>query len=137
MNIHIAEKEEKKAVFALRYEVFVGEQNVPPEIEVDEEDGHALHIIAREGDVAIGCARVIISDNEAHIGRLAVKRSYRGQGVGSAVCGFIIEYCQHLGCNSIWLNSQLQAASFYEKLGFKAEGEVFEEAGIEHIRMSM
>ncbi len=137
MNIHIANEEEKKLVFALRFEVFVDEQKVSPEIELDSEDAHALHIIAEEDGIAIGCARIILDGKSAHIGRIAVKRSRRGEGVGSRVCRFIIGYCRSLGCSRIWLNSQLHAVDFYEKLGFKAKGETFFEAGIEHIEMEI
>ncbi len=137
MTIHIAEKEEKQAVFALRTEVFVDEQHVPPELELDAEDAHALHIIAQEDGVTIGCARVILSERDAHIGRLAVKKSHRGNGVGSAICRFIIDTCHKRGYTRIWLNSQLRAVGFYEKLGFSPKGEVFTEAGIEHIEMEI
>ncbi len=135
MNIRIATEKDKQLVFALRFEVFVDEQNVPPEIELDDEDAHALHIIAEENGIAVGCARVILSGNDVHIGRLAVKRSYRGQGIGSAVCRFIIDYCRKQGYIHIWLNSQLQAVGFYSRLGFESQGEIFMEAGIEHIKM--
>ncbi len=137
MYIHIAGEDEKSKVFALRFEVFVDEQNVPPEIELDEEDDHAIHIIAEENGFAVGCARVILTDRAAHIGRLAVKKSYRQMGVGSSICLFIFDYCRSLGCTHIWLNSQLQAVEFYKKLGFKPNGDIFTEAGIDHIRMEM
>ncbi len=137
MNIRIATQEDRQEVFALRFEVFVNEQNVPPQIELDAEDTHALHIIAEESGVAIGCARVIFSERDAHIGRLAVKKAYRGTGVGSKICRFITDYCLGQGYTHIWLNSQLHAVGFYEKLGFREQGEIFEEAGIEHIRMSI
>ncbi len=135
MNIHIADKNEISEVLALRVEVFVNEQNVPPEIELDSEDAHAIHIIAKDGELTVGCARVILSGNEAHIGRLAVKKSYRRHGVGSAICSFIVDLCRERSVMYIWLNSQLHAVGFYEKLGFVPEGENFFEAGIEHIKM--
>ncbi len=137
MKIHIASEEEKQKVFALRFEVFVGEQKVPPEIELDAEDAHALHIMAEEEGIAVGCARVILQNGDAHIGRLAVKKMCRGNGVGSAVCRFIIDYCKQEGYGRIWLNSQLHAVGFYEKLGFVPKGEVFVEAGIEHKEMEI
>ncbi len=135
MEIRIAKKEDMEKVFALRCEVFVAEQSVPPEIELDEYDASALHIIAEQCGVAIGCARVIFTENEAHIGRLAVKKSERGRGVGSGLCRFIISHCKEKGIFDIWLNSQLHAYGFYEKLGFKPQGERFFEAGIEHVKM--
>ncbi len=135
MNIHIANNFEKKSVFDLRHEVFVEEQNVPHEIEIDAEDKHAIHIIAEKDGITIGCARLIISQNEAHIGRLAVKKDQRGKGVGTAICRFIIDYCFSRGHTYIWLNSQYQAIDFYQKLGFVSCGDIFTEAGIEHVKM--
>ncbi len=136
MEIRIADQTELPAVFSLRVEVFVREQNVPPEIELDAEDAHALHFIAEENGEAVGCARVILSPNEgAHIGRVAVKRAWRGRGVGTSLCRFIIDYCRREGHCRIWLNSQLHAARFYQRLGFCPMGEHFFEAGIEHVTM--
>ncbi len=137
MVIRIAADKERDSVFALRALVFICEQKVPPEIETDEEDERAIHIIAEENGEIVGCARVIITENDAHIGRLAVKKAFRGKGIGSAICKFMIELCQKEGCSRIWLNSQLQAVGFYEKLGFKQKGETFWEAGIEHIEMEI
>ncbi len=136
MNIKIADKNELKRVFALRFEVFVDEQRVPPEIELDSEDDHALHIIAEHGGITVGCARLLIDGDSAHIGRLAVKRDFRGQHIGLKICRFIIDYCRQNGYREIWLNSQLHAVGFYEKLGFSPEGKTFWEAGIEHVKMT-
>ena len=137
MQIHIANTNEKEKVFALRFEVFVDEQNVPPEIEIDEKDDHAIHIIAEEEGVTVGCARAVLSENSAYIGRIAVKKNLRGRHIGIQICRFVIDYCEEQGCKYIWLNAQVPAQGFYEKLGFKSEGEPFIEAGIEHIKMSM
>ncbi len=137
MTIRIANEQEKISVFALRFEVFVNEQHVPPEIELDAEDAHALHIMAEEDSLTVGCARVILSENDAHIGRLAVKKAYRGKGVGASLCRFVIDHCQREGYGHIWLGAQLHAVGFYEKLGFKPRGEVFTEAGMEHIEMEI
>ncbi len=136
MKIRIATKEDMPAVFALRFEVFVGEQHVPAEIEQDEEDVHAMHVLAEQGGAVVGCARVILSRDEAHIGRLAVKKELRGQGIGSSICRFLIEYCEAQAYSHIWLHSQLHAKGFYETLGFRPQGETFFEAGIEHIKMT-
>ena len=136
MEIRIANKNEIAKVYALRHEVFVCEQKVPPELELDGEDGHATHIVALENGAAVGCARLLY-DRGGHIGRLAVKKSERGRGIGKDVCHFIIEICRERGYERVWLNSQIQAAGFYEKLGFERRGETFYEAGIEHIEMEM
>ncbi len=137
MKIKIASEQEKQEVFALRFEVFVDEQGVPPEIELDSEDERALHILAEENGMTVGCARVIFHEKEAHIGRLAVKKAYRGKGVGASICRFVIEDCKKKGCLRIWLGAQLHAVGFYEKLGFRPRGEVFLDAGMEHIEMEI
>ncbi len=137
MNIRYATEADRPAVFALRFEVFVDEQQVPPDIEIDEEDDHALHIIAEADGTPVGCARLLLEDGEGHIGRLAVKKIYRGQGIGAAICRFVIDDCRRRGCTRVWLNAQLRATGFYEKLGFSPVGETFWEAGIEHVTMDM
>lgn len=137
MEIRIAKGSDIEKVYALRHEVFVNEQNVPPELELDEEDNHATHIIAVENGAAVGCARVLFGEDGGHIGRLAVKKSERGRGVGKEICLFIIELCRERGYKRVWLNSQLHAVGFYEKLGFTRRGETFFEAGIEHVEMEI
>ncbi len=137
MEIRVANEFDMPNVYALRDEVFVGEQNVPPELERDEEDAHALHIVATDNGVTVGCARVLLSATDAHIGRVAVKKEWRGQGIGAAVCRFVIDHCRERGILALWLNSQLHAAPFYQKLGFSPQGETFLDAGIEHVRMVM
>ncbi len=137
MKIRIAAEQDMAAVYALRFEVFVYEQSVPPEIELDEEDPHAIHILAEEDGEVIGCGRILLHGNDAHIGRLAVKKCRRGQGVGRAVCDFAIDICRKEGIAHIRLNAQLQAVGFYEKLGFGQQGTPFMEAGIEHIAMAL
>ena len=108
-------------VFALRHEVFVCEQNVSPELELDGEDGHATHVIATQNGVTV----------------FAVRKDQRGKGIGRDICHFIIDLCKEKGCSRIWLNSQLHAVGFYEKLGFRRRGEIFYDAGIEHIEMEI
>ncbi len=138
MTIRRATEGDMPRVFALRFEVFVDEQKVPREIELDAEDDTARHIIAEDGDTAVGCARILFhGDGSAHIGRLAVKKARRGEGIGAAICRFCIEECRAAGCTGIRLHGQLQAAGFYEKLGFTPHGEIFWEAGIEHREMVM
>ncbi len=135
MQIRIATEQEREQIYALRMEVFVREQQVPPEIELDEEDSHALHILAESDGVCVGCARLLLTEQDAHIGRLAVKKEYRFRGIGSKICRFIIDNCRARGDIHIWLNAQCHAVQFYEKLGFRVQGEPFWEAGIEHLKM--
>ncbi len=135
--LRMAEEADMAAVFALRFEVFVGEQGVPPEIELDAEDAQAMHLIAEVDGVVVGCARVILHDGCAHIGRLAVTKGWRGRGIGAAICRFAVERCRISGCVRVGLHAQRHAVGFYEKLGFRPRGEIFLEAGIEHVEMEM
>ncbi len=137
MDIHIANEKEKNDIFDLRIEVFVNEQKVPREIELDEEDASATHIVAYKDGVCVGCGRIIIEGNNGHLGRFAVKKNMRSLGIGAKVCRFAIDYCIKNNCSRIWLNGQTQAKGFYEKLGFKPVGKTFFEAGIEHIQMEI
>ncbi len=135
LTARVATPNDMAGIYDLRLEVFVKEQHVPPEIELDEEDACAVHFLVEENGVTVGCARVIATGREAHVGRLAVRKDRRGKGIGAFMSRFVIDYCRERGYTHIWLNSQLHAVRFYEKLGFIAQGEHFMEAGIEHIRM--
>jgi predicted GNAT family N-acyltransferase len=118
----------------LRHEVFVIEQNVPPEIEMDEFDEVSLHAVAYLADGgAIATAR-LLPDN--HIGRMAVRKSARGQGIGGRVLAALVERAAQEGRPSVVLNAQTHARAFYEAHGFSAAGPEFMEAGIAHITMT-
>jgi predicted GNAT family N-acyltransferase len=121
----------------IRLEVFVDEQGVPPELEMDELDAEAVHVLATvEGD-PVGTGRlVLLEDGNARIGRMAVLRAQRSQGVGSAVLTALVEQARQRGVCTAVLAAQLHAIPFYERGGFTAYGEEFEEAGILHRMMS-
>jgi predicted GNAT family N-acyltransferase len=124
------------AVFALRHEVFVVEQSVPIELEVDEYDKTAQHIIYLLGEEVVGTLRILNKNGKAKIGRVAVKKTHRHQGIGSAMMKFAIDVVQKNGFSSVFLESQFHAMDFYRKLGFQEEGDVFMDSGIPHFRMS-
>lgn len=120
-------------LLAVRYAVFVDEQGVPKELEHDEHDHRALHLIARAADgTAVGTARML---PDGHIGRMAVLPAWRRQGVGSALLSELIRIAGDRGIHGLFLNAQCEADSFYRRFGFVAEGEVFLDAGITHRRM--
>ncbi len=123
----------------LRFEVFVEEQNVPPELESDEYDKTATHVIAinEETGDCIGCGRLVIKNGTAKIGRVAVKKSYRKKGCGKRICLKLIDIAREVNVKDIIVNSQLRVAGFYKKLGFKEYGNIFLEANIEHISMRL
>lgn len=118
---------------ALRTEVFVEEQGVPLEIEIDGLDPRCRHVAATDArDRVMGTARM---NAAGHIGRVAVARAWRRRGVGSRLVSALVEAARHAGLRSVDLDSQLSAVAFYESLGFSARGEVFIEAGIDHQNM--
>jgi len=131
----VSTPDELKKVYDLRVEVFVNEQKVPPELELDEWDKTAIHVIAYFEKEVVGCGRILISQDHAHIGRVAVKKIFRHQGIGKNLMHELIKICQDNGAKKVILHSQLHALSFYESLGFKAYGDIFLDAGIEHREM--
>ncbi|MCL2857541.1 MAG: GNAT family N-acetyltransferase [Oscillospiraceae bacterium] len=121
--------------YNIRFKVFVDEQNVPVELELDEYDNDAVHMLALEGGVAVGCGRVVFFEGYAKIGRVAVLKEHRGRGHAKMICEKLIDIAREQGSRKAVLDSQCSAEGFYRKLGFEPEGEVFDDAGIEHVRM--
>ena len=123
------------AVYAVRHQVFVVEQAVPPELERDEFDDIAVHLVALRGDDVIGTLRLVVSGGSAKIGRMAVLAAERNTGIGSRLMERAVEVARNVNVKEITLHAQLTAKEFYEKLGYCEEGDVFEEAGIAHVSM--
>jgi predicted GNAT family N-acyltransferase len=117
----------------IRELVFVREQAVPAEIELDEWDDRCDHALAfTPNGAAIGTGRLL---PDGHIGRMAVLREWRGRGVGAALMTALIDRARSRGMSRVLLNAQTHAASFYARFGFTAFGSEFMEAGIPHIAM--
>jgi hypothetical protein len=125
-------KSNHKDICKIRYKVFVDEQNVPEELEIDGFDDDAVHVLVMLDDKAIGTGRIL---SDGHIGRVAVLKQYRGQGVGKLIMKKLIESAKDNQLESLWLSSQWYARGFYSDLNFECIGEKFEEAGIDHIKM--
>ena len=125
--------EERAAIVAIRREVFVLEQQVPVEIELDGKDPDCQHLLALDpAGQPIGTARM---QAKGHVGRIAVVRSWRGRGVGARLVDAMVERARRDGLESVDLDAQTHAQGFYEKLGFSCRGETFTEAGIPHQNM--
>jgi len=117
----------------LRFAIFVGEQNVPSGIELDDLDASCVHAVAYDVDgKAIGTGRLL---PDGHIGRMAVVPEWRRRGVGAEILEALIGEARKRGHKEVMLSAQLQAAEFYRGAGFAAEGKVYEEAGILHQKM--
>lgn len=140
MSVPIVKRAKKESeindAFKIRTEVFVNEQNVPEELELDEFDSVAEHVVAYMDNIAVGCGRVIVNGENSKIGRIAVLKQYRRSGIGKEICTELIKIACEKGANSIVLDAQVTAVGFYKKLGFVESGSTFLEAGIEHIKMT-
>lgn len=126
--------------FSVRKDVFVREQEIPEEIELDEYDRDAktIHILARDASGhAVGTARLrpYHGDSTGKIERVAVLHSVRGAGLGKQLMIRLEAEAVEAGFPEVRLNAQIQARGFYEHLGYEPVGELFFEAGIEHIAM--
>ncbi|AGC67925.1 acetyltransferase [Thermoclostridium stercorarium subsp. stercorarium DSM 8532] len=126
---------EFEQAYKIRVEVFVKEQNVPEEIELDEFDKTAVHVVAYRDDEPVGCGRVFMEGDYARIGRVAVLKKERKKGTGRLICEELIRIGKEKGAKKFVLDAQVQAIGFYQKLGFAVKSDVFIEAGIEHVRM--
>ena len=134
-------KEELDLGFALRIKVFVKEQNVPIELELDDKDhsDNTVHIGYFHEDNLIGVARLIDMDKDViHIGRVVIDKEYRGQGIGRE----LIIGCENIAQQIlkrktiIELNAQIQAENFYKSLGYnRVNDKIYLDAGIEHVDM--
>lgn len=119
----------------LRVEVFVIEQGVPIELEWDEGDEVSIHAVAYdESGQAVATGRLL---PDGHIGRMAVRKSARGKGIGSEVLAALLKEAKREQFNELLLHAQTHALAFYTKHGFQIEGDEFLEAGIPHYRMRL
>jgi predicted GNAT family N-acyltransferase len=132
MTLEVRRTEDLDACLALRRTVFIEEQAVPEELERDAYDATALHLLATLDGRPVGTARMLLKGDTGKIGRVCVLPDLRGQGVGASLIRAAVEELRGLGLARARLGSQVHAIPFYEKLGFAAEGPVYDDAGIPH-----
>jgi predicted GNAT family N-acyltransferase len=118
----------------IRFAVFVHEQRVPAEIELDAMDQECLHVLAFHGPAAVGTGRLL---PDGHIGRMAVLKAFRNRGIGAAMLKRLIEAARARGDREVALSAQVHAMPFYRTHGFVEEGAEYEEAGIPHQAMRL
>jgi predicted GNAT family N-acyltransferase len=117
----------------IRFEVFVVEQGVPLDLEIDSADPGGVHALAsRPGGPALGTGRLLF---DGHIGRMAVAREARGLGVGAAVLRALMQAARERGHREVELHAQVHAQAFYERFGFAVIGPEFDDCGIPHVTM--
>lgn len=131
----VSSKREMDQAFAVRMRVFVREQGVPADIELDRDDAAAVHLVARVRGRPVGTARVVMRGRSAKIGRMAVLKTYRGKGVGRRLLRRAIAAARRRGAQKLYLHAQVPVIGFYETEGFRCVGRVFQEAGIPHRKM--
>lgn len=126
-----------EAALDVRREVFVEEQDVPEELELDGLDGEAIHFLARlaDGD-PVGTARLRdYGDGVAKVERVAVREPHRGEGLGERIMAAAESYAREAGYERVRLAAQVPVVGFYERLGYEAVSEEFTDAGIPHRSM--
>jgi predicted GNAT family N-acyltransferase len=120
---------------SIRLAVFVDEQQVPIEEEIDEHDRDAFHVLAWLDETPVGTGRLVIEGDSGRVGRMAVLAQARRAGVGSAVLAALMAEAARRGLRTVHLAAQLHAREFYARHGFVAGGPYFLDAGIWHQRM--
>ncbi|HZG17595.1 MAG TPA: GNAT family N-acetyltransferase [Candidatus Bathyarchaeia archaeon] len=135
----VKQEDELNDALAVRRIVFIEEQEVPEDLEIDEHDmlsSPTIHFVAYHGDKPVGASRLrTYQPGVGKIERVAVLASTRGTGLGRAIMDFMEETARANGYAKVKLNAQCHAQGFYEKLGYVPYGDVFDDAGIPHIAM--
>jgi predicted GNAT family N-acyltransferase len=131
----ISTNKEWDQALRIRVRVFVREQGVPAEIELDDDDNLALHLLAFLEGRAVGTARIVMHGGQAKIGRMAVLKSHRRKKVGKKLLACAISTAKKQRAGKIYLHAQVAVIKFYESTGFRCAGPVFDEAGIAHRKM--
>jgi predicted GNAT family N-acyltransferase len=127
--------DDRAALQSVRRRVFIEEQGIPESEEWDDIDPVARHVLAfAKNRDAVGTGRL---EPTGKIGRVAVLAQYRGAGVGRRIMVHLVNHATESGFTKVYLHAQAAAAGFYARLGFRAEGPVFDECGIPHLRMTL
>lgn len=134
----LAKSEEDISIcYKIREIVFILEQKVPVELELDEDDKIATHFLLFEDNTAIGTARILTNNKTVTVGRFCILKEYRKNGAGLFFMKNLIDYCKKENFNEIILGAQEQAKGFYAKLGFTICSEMYMDANIPHFKMKI
>ncbi len=126
------DNEHQPAIRAVRNTVFIEEQRIDPGLEYDGLDDAAIHVLLSIDGQWAGTGRML---KDGHIGRIAVRKEFRGLGLGARVVQALVDEAGRQGLKRVYLGAQKYATGFYQKLGFTAYGDEFLDAGIVHISM--
>ncbi len=135
-NIVIVENDaQREDAFAVRIAVFVEEQQIPREEELDDADATAVHGVGYVDGAPVAAGRLVLGEGYGKIGRMAVLSSHRGTGMGARVLEALEREGVARGLREFRLSAQLSARGFYDRAGYVADGDVYDEVGIPHIAM--
>jgi ElaA protein len=138
MSVTIAVTDDIAACRMLRRMVFIEEQGVAEADEVDDKDAGAVHLMASVAGRPVGTARLLVENDTGKIGRVCVLADQRGTGLGAALVRAAVDQFRTMpGIARVKLGAQIHALGFYERLGFKAYGNEYQDAGIAHRDMLM
>lgn len=126
------DNDHQPAIRAVRNAVFIEEQHISPELEFDGLDDDAIHVLLSIDGQWAGTGRM---RDDGHIGRIAVRKEFRGLGLGARVVQALVDEAARRGLARVYLGAQKYATGFYRKLGFTPYGDEFLDAGIVHIAM--
>ena len=121
----------------IREKVFIEEQKVTPQLEWDGMDEEAIHFLVYKDEKAIGCARALVIENHMQLGRMAVLKEYRGEGIGSNLIEKAVTTAKLNQLSSIDISAQCHAIDFYKKFGFKVISDIYLDAEIPHRDMRL
>ena len=129
--------DEHESLKMIRQKVFIEEQKVTSQLEWDGMDEEAIHFLAFKNEKAIGCARAFVIENYMQLGRMAVLKKYRGEGVGTALIEKAITTAKLNQLSAIYISAQCQAINFYKKFGFEITSDIYLDAEIQHRDMKL
>ena len=121
----------------IREKVFIEEQKVTPQLEWDGIDEKAIHFLVYKDEKAIGCARALVIENHMQLGRMAILKEYRGEGIGSNLIEKVITTAKLNQLSLIDISAQCHAIDFYKKFGFKVISDIYLDAEIPHRDMRL
>jgi len=126
-----------ESLYMIREKVFIEEQKVTSQLEWDGMDEEAIHFLAFKNEKAIGCARAFVIENYMQLGRMAVLKEYRGEGIGTALLEKAMTTAKLNELSVIYISAQCQAIDFYKKFGFEITSDIYLDAEIPHRDMKL
>ncbi|MFC4620152.1 GNAT family N-acetyltransferase [Camelliibacillus cellulosilyticus] len=136
MEVKVVENHmEYEDALEVRKKVFIVEQQVPEDLEIDEFEDTSIHFVAYDQGQAVGAGRLRKKGDDAKVERICVIPERRGQHIGGLIMRAVEAEAEKMGCEGLLLNAQCHALPFYEKLGYIVTSDEFEEAGISHVEM--